>query len=100
MNLHLNSAEITQKEPLFIPKTRFYHITVKSQKIADIFFSKLRDFIVVLADKSRQDLATVVASDTFHVDAHCENLTWVSHGHCMYFGRTFPFMVPVLYLIF
>jgi hypothetical protein len=31
------SAEITQKEPLLVPKTRFYYITTKSQKISGIF---------------------------------------------------------------
>jgi hypothetical protein len=37
------SAEITQKEPLFVPKMRFYHITMKARKIAE-FFAKIAEF--------------------------------------------------------
>ncbi len=58
IKLQLYSAEITQKELHFDPKTRFYHITTKSQKNSGIF-AKLRNFKVGLADKPSQDLATV-----------------------------------------
>ncbi len=58
MKLQRNSAVITQQLPLFVSRTRFYHITTKSKKIAD-FFAKSRNFIVGPAYKARQDLATV-----------------------------------------
>ncbi len=50
----LNNA----KEPLFVPKTRHYEKPEKWR----IFFAKLRNFMVGLADKPRQDLATVLKS--------------------------------------
>ncbi len=47
-----------QKEPLLVPKTRFYYITTKSQKNCE-YFAKLRNSVVGLAEKLRQDLARV-----------------------------------------
>ncbi len=58
----LNSAEIMQKELLFVPKIIFDHITTKSLKISE-FCSKLRNFKMGSADKPRQDLATVLATN-------------------------------------
>ncbi len=45
-----------QQEPLFVR-------TKKKQKIAE-FFAKLRNFVVGLAEKLRQDLATVLVKVT------------------------------------
>ncbi len=56
--LQLYSAEITQTEPIFVSKTRFYHITTKSEKNSGIF-CQTAEFYVGLAEKPRQDLATV-----------------------------------------
>jgi hypothetical protein len=51
------SGEITQKEPLLVPNTIYFIIT-KSQKNRGIV-AKLRNFVVELAEKLCQDLATV-----------------------------------------
>jgi hypothetical protein len=47
-----------QKEPLLVPKRDSVTQQRKARKIAE-FVAKLRNFVVGLAEKPRQDLATV-----------------------------------------
>jgi hypothetical protein len=44
---------------LLVSKMRFYHITAKSHKNSGVILPNLRNFMVGLVEKSRQDLATV-----------------------------------------
>jgi hypothetical protein len=49
---HLYSAEITQKQPLFLLKKRFFHKTMKSQKSSGIFFCEIAEFDSVIGGQS------------------------------------------------